>query len=148
MTSNVYWNLTLVGGDFDSSALGIDFQKKWQYGKDLDVNILNLGESGALDDLRSKWFQGSSCSQSSDSSTAMTIESMAGLFLTFGIICVLAGILFIWTKRSIIKGYLLTLMCRKKLLAELNVSPTTNSIESTSNDAGISKIDILPTIWL
>jgi hypothetical protein len=117
MTSNVYWNLTLVGGDFDSSALGIDFQKKWQYGKDLDVNILNLGESGALDDLRSKWFQGSSCSQSSDSSTAMTIESMAGLFLIFGIICVLAGILFIWTKRSIIK----------RLSININVSKETVS---------------------
>jgi ABC-type amino acid transport substrate-binding protein/ABC-type branched-subunit amino acid transport system substrate-binding protein len=102
-TSNIYCNLTLVGTDYDKSAFGIVLQKKWLYQQDLDIHILSLRESGALDDLKRKWFQTNYCSRSLGISKSMTIESMAGLFLTFGVISILALLVFLWTKRLIIK---------------------------------------------
>jgi ABC-type amino acid transport substrate-binding protein/ABC-type branched-subunit amino acid transport system substrate-binding protein len=104
-TNNVYCNLTLVGADFYKNAFGIVFQKNWLYQKDLDVNILLLRESGALDDLKRRWFQTNYCSRLSSTFTSMTIESMAGLFLTFGVISVLSILLFVWKKRFIIQNY-------------------------------------------
>ncbi len=113
-TNNVYCNLTLVGTDFDKSAFGIVFQKDWIYHQLFDVNILSLRESGVLDDLRRKWFETNGCSHLSTKFNATTIESMAGLFLTFGVISLLSLLLFVWTKRFILKDFLLTLIHRKK----------------------------------
>ena len=109
-TNNVYCSLTLVGTDFDKSSFAIVSKKKWLYQQDLDVNILSLRESGALDQLEKKWFQTNVCSRPLPISSAMTIESMAGLFLTFLVISILALLLFLWTKRFIIQDYLLTLI--------------------------------------
>jgi ABC-type amino acid transport substrate-binding protein len=121
-TSNDYCSLTLVGTDFEKTALGIVFKKKWLYQQYLDVNILSLRESGALDELKRRWFQTNNCSRSSSSSTftSMTIEAMAGLFITFGVISILAVLLFAWKQRFIIKNYLLKLINRKDLPDQTN----------------------------
>ncbi|CAF4362157.1 unnamed protein product, partial [Adineta steineri] len=63
--------------DFDQSAFGIAIPKLWLYAENLDINILLLRESGDLDDLKRKWFQGTTCSTSSDIITSTTIESMS-----------------------------------------------------------------------
>jgi ABC-type amino acid transport substrate-binding protein len=112
-TSNVYCNLTLIGADFDKTAFGIAFQKNWLYKEVFNLNILSLRESGDLDELKRKWFQTSYCSQASPTFTSMTIESMAGLFLTFAAISILVILLFIWKKRFIIIDYILFLKNRK-----------------------------------
>ncbi len=144
MTNNVYCNLTLVGADFDTSSFGIVFQKNWPYQQQLDAALLSLNEAGVFDDLRAKWFQGNLCSQSSgSSSTAMTIESMAGLFLTFLIISIIAILLFVWKRRFIIKDSLLTFARRKNLLSPKNVS----SIEGPSEFSSISKSKTFPTAY-
>jgi ABC-type amino acid transport substrate-binding protein len=105
-TNNIYCNLTLVGADFDSSTFGIVIPKQWIYKQDLDVNILLLRESGQLDDLRSKWFQAKTCQDGSNGPTAMKIESLGGLFITFAVISILSIFVLIWTNRYIIKNYL------------------------------------------
>lgn len=94
ITNNIYCNLTLVGTAFDEGAFGIVMQKQWIYSQDLDVSILSLEESGILSSLRQKWFQSKICSDSTDESTAMTIQSLAGLFLTFATISFLAVCIF------------------------------------------------------
>jgi hypothetical protein len=68
-----------------------------------------------LDDLKRKWFQTNSCSRSSTIFNPMTIEAMAGLFLTFGIISILAILLFTWKKRFIIKDHFFILIHRKNV---------------------------------
>ncbi|UJR16824.1 hypothetical protein I4U23_003723 [Adineta vaga] len=74
---SVYCNLTLVGAPTDYSQFGIVTQKNWLYQQMLDVTILSLRESGVLDSLKSKWFQTSYCSHSSDSGTGdLPIESL------------------------------------------------------------------------
>ncbi|CAF4029539.1 unnamed protein product [Rotaria sp. Silwood2] len=100
ITNNIYCNLALIGEDFDKGAFGIITPKQWLYGQDLDVNILSLRETGNLDNLRRKWFQVKKCSDSSSTSTAIEIESLVGLFLIFGIICILSLLLFAWKKRN------------------------------------------------
>jgi ABC-type amino acid transport substrate-binding protein/ABC-type branched-subunit amino acid transport system substrate-binding protein len=115
-TSNIYCNLTLIGADFDKSAFGIAFQKNWLYQEVFNLNILSLRESGDLDELKRKWFQTNYCSHLSPIFTSMTIESMAGLFITFGTISIFAILLFIWKKRFIIIDYLLFLKHRKDIL--------------------------------
>ncbi|CAF4181295.1 unnamed protein product, partial [Adineta steineri] len=100
-TSSNYCNLTLVGTGFDPSAFGIVFQKNWVYEQVLDVNILSLRESGTINNLKSKWFQSNTCSQSSDTSTGSSIEVMGGLFVTFAVMCGLSLIFFIWLKLPI-----------------------------------------------
>ncbi|CAF0889775.1 unnamed protein product [Adineta steineri] len=100
-TSSNYCNLTLVGTGFDPSAFGIVFQKNWVYEQVLDVNILSLRESGTINNLKSKWFQSNTCSQSSNTPTGSSIEVMGGLFVTFAVMCGLSIILFIWLKLRI-----------------------------------------------
>ncbi|CAF3644406.1 unnamed protein product [Adineta steineri] len=106
-TNSIYCNLTLVGTGFDPSAFGIVFQKNWVYEQVLDVNILTLRESGTFNDLKSKWFQANTCSQSSDTSTSSSIEVMTGLFVTFAVMCGLSLIFFIWLKLLPIRRRLL-----------------------------------------
>jgi ABC-type amino acid transport substrate-binding protein len=113
-TNNVYCNLTLVGTDFNKNAFGIVFPKDWMYHQVFDMHILSLRESGALDNLKSKWFETNNCLRSSKKSDSMAIESMAGLFLTFGVISFLSLLLFLWNKRFIIKEFLLILIYRNK----------------------------------
>ena len=113
-TNNVYCNLTLVGREFNKHTFGIVFQKNWIYQQSFDVNILSLRESGVLENLKRKWFEKYNCSHSSTNFNAMTIESMAGLFLTFGVISFLSLLLFIWMKRFIIKDSLLKRIHQKK----------------------------------
>ena len=105
-TNNLYCNLTVIGSDFGRSSFGIAYQKKWQYAQQLDVAILSLRESGQLDDLTAKWFQTDRCAGSSKPVTAMSIKSMAGLFLTFAVISIFAVLLFLWTKKSVVRNYL------------------------------------------
>ncbi|CAF3875615.1 unnamed protein product, partial [Adineta steineri] len=119
-TTHIYCNLTLVGADFDASAFGIVYQKDWIYAKELDVNLLSLRENGTFDTLRTKWFEGGDCSQTDDTSTAMTVESMAGLFLTFGVISILSLLLFVWLKRSVIKDYIQSYKRRRTLVITPN----------------------------
>ena len=122
-TSNLYCNLTLVGVDFDRSSFGIAYQKKWQYAQQLDINILSLRESGALDDLTTKWFLTDRCAGSAQAPPAMSIKSMAGLFLTSGIISILAVLLFLWINRFILRNYLLIVRRSWKLLTKDRTFP-------------------------
>ena len=97
-TNFLYCDLTLIGADFGRSTYGIAFQKNWIYAKDLDVSLLRLREAGVFEELKRKWFEGKVCSDVFETSTAMGIESMAGLFLTFAVISVLSVTLFAWLK--------------------------------------------------
>ncbi|CAF1503731.1 unnamed protein product, partial [Rotaria sordida] len=92
-TNNIYFNLTFVEKDFAPSSYGIAYPKQWLYGKDLDVIILSLRESGVLDDLKEKWFDKNVCQHSSSSyvSTSIKLEEMSGLFVTFGLISILSN---------------------------------------------------------
>ena len=112
ITNEIYCNLTLVGGPLNDDMFGIGIPKNWPYEQDLDMNILSLREGGQLDHLKSKWFQTRKCQDSNDMQIAIQIESMAGLFLTVGVITLFALLSFAWRKRSIIKNYFFTLKTR------------------------------------
>ena len=114
VTNNVYCNLTSVGAGFDTGAFGIVTQKNWLYLQELDVNILSLRERGIIDKLREKWFQIKTCPDSSQTTTAIGISSMIGLFLIFAIICLLSLLSFGWIKRQKIKKNSITLVNRYK----------------------------------
>jgi len=104
ITNNIYCNLTLIGANFDKGVFGIVIPKQWLYAQELDVNILSLRESGLLDNLKIKWFQTKNCPDSTEISNAMGIESIGGLFLTFGVISILSLLLLGWKKRYIFKN--------------------------------------------
>ena len=112
VTNNIYCNLTLVGEGFDKTTLGILTPKDWLYRQDLDVNILSLRESGDLDRLRTKWFQKKTCPKALETSSAIDIGSLAGLFLIFLVVCLVSFFLFVWKKRSSIQTDLSTLARR------------------------------------
>ncbi|CAF3405653.1 unnamed protein product [Rotaria sp. Silwood1] len=146
-TNNIYCNLTLVGADFAPSSYGIAYPKQWLYGKDLDVIILSLRESGVLDDLKKKWFEKNVCQDlpSSYVSTSINIETMSGLFLTFGIISILSLVLFMWKKYFFIKDYLSRSVRRKKSLIQRQVHETKYSMETLpkcTQDSQLSSLDI------
>ncbi|CAF0978917.1 unnamed protein product [Adineta ricciae] len=128
-TSSTYCNLTLVGKDFDRSAFGIVFQKNWLFNQNLDVAVLTMKESGVLDNLKIKWFQSSACSYTEETSVAMSIESMAGLFMTFAMITTIGILWFICKKRSAIKQHLLTWFRGEKPQPERN-----HTAEATPNE--------------
>ncbi|CAF1281133.1 unnamed protein product [Rotaria sp. Silwood1] len=129
--NNIYCDLTLIGEGFDKSVFSIVTSKEWLYAQDLDVNILSLRESDELDDLRIKWFQTKKCPDSSETSTALGIESMGGLFLIFGVINVLSLLLFAWSKRHILKNYLFIIIYRKKSSCKRKNSMRRHSIKNS-----------------
>ncbi|CAF1078527.1 unnamed protein product [Rotaria sordida] len=133
VTNNIYCNLTLVGNDFDKSVFGIVTPQKWLYAQDLDVNILQLRETGELEKLREKWFARQQCSGSSEESTAIGIQGTRGLFLIFGVICFLSLLLFAWKKRRNIKNCLFLLICLKKSSAETNDSMNRRSSKTSQH---------------
>ncbi|CAF3485083.1 unnamed protein product [Rotaria sp. Silwood1] len=130
VTNNIYCNLTLVGEPFDQSQFGIVTPLGWNYAQTLDIEILRLRESGTLDILQEKWFQSSTCPQSSTTmSTALGIPSMGGLFLIFTVIIALSLLLFAWKKY--IKNRLFSLPCLKKFSAKRKHSVTRHLRESS-----------------
>ncbi len=137
----------MVGADFDSGAFGIVFQKNWQYAQIFDVNILSLAESGSLDNLRAQWFQTNACAQASVGSTSMSIESMAGLFVTFGIITIFAILLFLWNKRFILKDYLLIMMDSKDVLAKEKIFSIKSSRKNPVNHLTNPELSSSPIVY-
>ncbi|CAF1234204.1 unnamed protein product [Rotaria sordida] len=133
ITNNIYCNLTLVGDDFEKGVFGIVTPKEWLYTKDLDVNILLLSESGQLDDLRQKWFQKRNCPSLNGISVSMEINSMSGLFLIFALITFLSLLLFIWSKRFIIKDNLFNLLHRKRFSLKKKVNIIKYSNKTSDN---------------
>ena len=123
-TNEIYCNLTLVGGPLNDVMFGIIIPKNWPYAQDLDTNILSLRESGHLDHLKIKWFQSRRCHDSNPISVAVQIESMAGLFLTVGVITLSSLFSFAWRKRSIIKNYIFTLKSRIYVASQTRHSST------------------------
>ncbi|UJR12678.1 hypothetical protein I4U23_016852 [Adineta vaga] len=127
ITNNIYCNLTLIGDEFYKSIYGIVTPKEWIYLQELDKNILSLRESGELDNLKVKWFQSKLCPNEIQTTTAMKIQSMTGLFLIFAILTGLAFLVFIWKKRRILKHYLFILICRKNFFFKNNNSTMNRS---------------------
>lgn len=119
-TNNIYCDLALVGADFHKSTFGIVTPKHWQYGQELDVNIISLRETGVLDELRKKRFQSRTCPGEEATSTAMQIESLAGLFLIFVMISLLSVGFWIWTFRHNLEHRFLAWQKRRHL-SQLNV---------------------------
>lgn len=118
LTNNIYCNLTVVGSTFNDVAFGIVMPNHWPYAHDLDRNILLLRESGKLDRLRRKWFLTGNCDATSERLNAVQVESMAGLFLIFGIITVLPLLPFLWRKCLIIKSYFYTIKRRTNIVSQ------------------------------
>jgi ABC-type branched-subunit amino acid transport system substrate-binding protein/ABC-type amino acid transport substrate-binding protein len=143
ITSNIYCNLSIIGTSFEQNSFGIVIQKNWAYAKDLDVSTLALSEAGDLNKLRTKWFSASTCAQLPDDSTAMTLESMAGLFLTFALICVLALLLFMWQKRIIIKNFILSLIYGKTSYVKEDVNVKEDSTTTISQQLSIQNVIII-----
>jgi hypothetical protein len=76
----------VVGPGFDTSTYGIAYERNWPYIQDLDVNLLALRQSGDLHHLRKRWFEANVCEEAAETPNALSIESMAGLFLTGGVL--------------------------------------------------------------
>ncbi|CAF1071182.1 unnamed protein product [Didymodactylos carnosus] len=101
---NIYCKLTLAGDPFYATSIAIDLPKLWPYKQALNVELLTIKESGLLEGIMGKYFNTLTCGSSSDAATgssSMTVESLAGLFLTFACICVLAILLHFWFRAKI-----------------------------------------------
>ena len=105
LANSVYCNLTLVGADFDVRRFGIVFPKNWLFIEEFDRNVLALRESGQLDKLRRRWFESNLCQDSVETRNAIGVDSLAGLFLTVGMIACIALLALVWTKRMLIKTH-------------------------------------------
>lgn len=116
-TTNIYCNLTLVGTGVDKSSFGIVMQKNWLYAKTFDYAVLSLRESGVLNTLREKWFEGSICSatDSASDSTATSVDSLAGLFLVFAILLLGSFLLYVWETKHDMPNYLLRWVSKMKI---------------------------------
>lgn len=112
-TNNLFCNLTLIGSDFDRGGFGIVTIKQWIYEHDLDVAVLYLRETGALDELKEKWFHTSICHSTQETTVTAAIETMSGLFLTFAVTSALSLILFAWKRRLLVRDFFLNIASRK-----------------------------------
>lgn len=138
--NTLYCNLTLVGTTFNPTSYAIVVPKGWIYSETLDINILLLKESGFFEGLVTKWFRSQVCPDSSES-VAITIISVGGLFSTFAVISLLAVLLFLWTRRVIIKKYVMRLIRGKYWeIQKKNMNPEislgiSNNFQRKSNSA-------------
>ena len=106
LTNNEYCALSMVGPSFDVGTYGIVYPKHCLYAEDFDVNLLALRDSGELANIRRRWFESKTCEEIVEASNVMGVESMVGLFLTVGIIAVIALLAVAWTRRNVIKDRL------------------------------------------
>ena len=137
--NTLYCNLSLVGTTFNPTTYAIVVPKGWLYLETLDVNILLLKESGFFEGLVNKWFRSQVCPVSNES-VAITLVSVGGLFSTFVVITLLAIFSFFWTRRLIIKTYVLRsiigryLEIRKKNMnPEISLEISNNNLKRKSN---------------
>ncbi|CAM4980282.1 unnamed protein product [Rotaria socialis] len=103
MTNDVYCNLTIAGSGFNVGIFAIPMRKGWIYANDLDVALLLLRESGDLNNLYAKWFQYKNCPDNSVSTAAIDSRALIGLFMVFGIVCMLSIFIFAWGKLHMTK---------------------------------------------
>ena len=138
MTNNVFCDLTLVGPSFEASTYGIVFPRNWPYVRDFDINVLALRESGQLDALRKKWFQTKSCDETVEIPNAMNVESMAGLFLTVGIIVLVALLTLVWNRRMSIKNSVRSFI-RRRSHCERRIDPAPIALNQSSAKASVDR---------
>ena len=103
LTNNIYCSLSVVGPSFGSGTFGVVYPKNWLFAEEFDMHVLALRESGEMDKLKRRWFESNVCQDSVEPPNAMGVQSMAGLFLTVGMIILAALLTLIWTKRAMIK---------------------------------------------
>ena len=113
LTNNVYCGLSMVGPSFDVGTYGIVYPKHWLYAEDFDVNVLALRESGELDNIARRWFESKTCEEIVEAPNVMGVESMAGLFVTVGVIFMIALLALAWRRRMSIKNGLLLFKSRR-----------------------------------
>uniref|UniRef100_A0A0A0LFU4 Glutamate receptor n=1 Tax=Cucumis sativus TaxID=3659 RepID=A0A0A0LFU4_CUCSA len=101
------------------------FPKGSQLGRDVSKGILNIMESGVLQEIEDKWFKGNISSPDPNSliSTTLGLESFWGLFLVIGAVSssaiVIALANFLYEHRHVLKLSTISLWKRLLLLLEI-----------------------------
>ncbi|KAL0554188.1 hypothetical protein IC582_008105 [Cucumis melo] len=125
LTTTYCTNCTIVGPTIKSNGFGYVFPKGSQLGRDVSKGILDIMESGILQEIEDKWFKGNISSPDPNSliSTTLGLESFWGLFLvtgavsSFALITALAS--FLYEHRHVLK--LSTVSMWKRFLLLLKI---------------------------
>ncbi|GER54980.1 glutamate receptor [Striga asiatica] len=103
-----YCMFQVVGREFTKSGWGFAFPRDSQLATDLSTAILTLSETGKLQELRKKWLSSRSCPQqgSDEDSEQLQLKSFWGLFLTCGVACFLALLVYFCSMVHKFKRYI------------------------------------------
>ncbi|KAF2898798.1 hypothetical protein ILUMI_07378 [Ignelater luminosus] len=82
-------NLTQVGGALDEKGYGIAMQKDSKYRHALTEAILQLQESGKLEDLKRRWWKekrgAGTCEKRQPVATPLDLQNLGGVFFVMGV---------------------------------------------------------------
>ncbi|CAA0833575.1 Glutamate receptor 3.2 [Striga hermonthica] len=103
-----YCMFQAVGREFTKSGWGFAFPRDSQLATDLSTAILTLSETGKLQELRKKWLSSRSCPEqgSDEDSEQLQLKSFWGLFLTCGVACFLALLVYFCSMVHKFKRYI------------------------------------------
>ena len=134
--NNKYCDLMTVGVEFSHSTYQLPVKKDWLYKAELDSNILALIDSQELDRIAVKWFLQRHCSETNkyDAITKLiTIEAMAGLFIIFFIISIIAILMNFWsTIISFIRKNIIDKIHTRPVVTAGNRAPHVDQVSSVS----------------
>lgn len=125
LTTTYCTNCTIVGPTMKSNGFGYVFPKGSQLGRDVSKRILDIMESGVLQEIEDKWFKGNISNPDPNSLISITLglESFWGLFLVTGAVSSSALIValasFLHEHRHVLK--LSTLSMWKRFLLLLKI---------------------------
>ncbi|XP_071717534.1 glutamate receptor 3.2-like [Rutidosis leptorrhynchoides] len=84
----------VVGQEFTKSGWGFAFPRDSPLAVDMSTAILTLSENGELQRIHDYWLKRKTCTSRTSDSDQLQLESFWGLFLIFGVACVLAIIIY------------------------------------------------------
>ncbi|KAD6795655.1 hypothetical protein E3N88_06551 [Mikania micrantha] len=84
----------IVGQEFTKSGWGFAFPRDSPLAVDMSTAILTLSDTGELQKITDRWLKRKTCTQQSSDSDQLQLESFSGLFLIFGVACVLALLVY------------------------------------------------------
>ncbi|KAK1419383.1 hypothetical protein QVD17_28550 [Tagetes erecta] len=84
----------VVGQEFTKSGWGFAFPRDSPLAIDMSTAILTLSENGKLQKIHDNWLKRKICAPQNSDSDQLQLESFSGLFLIFGVACVLALLVY------------------------------------------------------
>ncbi|KAL0117227.1 hypothetical protein PUN28_010223 [Cardiocondyla obscurior] len=141
-------NVTMIGGLLDSKSYGIAMKKDSYYRTYLTQAILQLQQSGVLNELQTKWWKqkrgGNACDETSKAqATALKFEDVSGVFVIMmsgvALSWIFTGWSFLWNIRNVAMRH--NVSFKEELMEEIKFLISCKSQKIIKRRTSVDEVD-------